>query len=425
MSEDNPTTLVPPGKSDADPGTTPPTPATRSARIKPPKPYPDFPLFPHDAGVWAKKIRGKMHYFGRWDDPDGALKKYLEQKDDLHAGPTPASQTATEAATVKDVGNAFLNAKAARVESGELSQRMFLDYKETCDLVVSHFGKNRPAAGLAPGDFDKLREKMAKRWGPVRLGNVVQRVRTVFKYAHDSGLLPFPMRFGPGFCRPTKKTMRLHRAAQGPKLFTAEEVRRLIDAADVQVQAMLLLGINAGFGNTDCASLPLSALDLEHALIDFPRPKTGIARRCPLWPETVEAIRAALASRQEPKDPEDANLVFLTARGGVWDKNTGGSYLSWKLGKMLRRLGINGRKGLGFYTLRHTFRTVADEARDQPAADFIMGHEISHMSTVYQETISEERLKAVTDYVRKWLFAEPCPVSSSSGGCAADPQSST
>jgi integrase len=346
-----------------------------------------------------------MHYFGPWEDPDGALAKYEAEKDDLHAGRTPASATATNAPTIKEVCNAFLLVKLSRVESGELSQRMFLDYKETTDLLVSQFGKHRLAAELAPADFDQLRQKMAKRWGPVRLGNVVQRVRTVFKHAHDAGLLPAPVRFGPGFCRPTKKTLRLHRAAQGPRLFTAEEVRRLIDAADMPLRAMLLLGINAGFGNSDCANLPLSMLDLERAVIDFPRPKTGIPRRCPLWPETVEAIRAALADRHAPKDSADAGLVFLTARGGVWDKNTGGSYLSGKLGKLLRDLGINGRKRLGFYTLRHTFRTVADEVKDQPAADFIMGHEIPNMSSVYRERISDERLKAVTDHVRKWLFA--------------------
>jgi hypothetical protein len=33
-----------------------------------------------------------------------------------------------------------------------------------------------------------------------------------------------------------------------------------------------------------------------------------------------------------------------------------------------------------------------------------MGHESGHMSTVYRETIRDERLKAVTDYVRRWLF---------------------
>ena len=62
---------------------------------------------------------------------------------------------------------------------------------------------------------------------------------------------------------------------------------------------------------------------------------------------------------------------------------------------------LNTRTGLGFYTLRHTFRTVADEAKDQPAADFIMGHESPHKSSVYRETISDERLKAVSDHVRK------------------------
>ena len=75
--------------------------------------------------------------------------------------------------------------------------------------------------------------------------------------------------------------------------------------------------------------------------------------------------------------------------------------------KLLEKAGINGHRN--FYTLRHTFRTVADAAKDQPAADFIMGHEVPHMSSVYREGISDARLKAVAEHVRGWLFAQPQP----------------
>jgi integrase len=96
--------------------------------------------------------------------------------------------------------------------------------------------------------------------------------------------------------------------------------------------------------------------------------------------------------------------VFLTKYGGPWHKDTNDCPVAKETAKLLKRLGINGRTGLGFYTLRHTFRTVADESKDQPAVDYIMGHEVPHMSSVYRETISDARLRAVAEHVRAWLF---------------------
>ncbi len=298
-----------------------------------------------------------------------------------------------------------MNVKQALVETGELSARTWADYKQVCDMVVAHLGKARLAEDVGPDDFAALRKKAAKKWGPQRLGSkLIQYTRCLFKHALDAGLIDRPTRFGPGFKRPSKKVLRLNRADAGPKLFTAGEIRRLIDAAGPSMRAMILLGINAGFGNADCGNLPLAAVDLDNAIIDYPRPKTGIARRCPLWPETVAALRDALNKRHEPKSEEDAGLCFITKYGLGWNKDTSTNPVSQEMGKLLRALKINGRKGLGFYTLRHTFRTVADESKDQPATDFIMGHEVPHMSAVYREKISEERLRAVADHVRKWLF---------------------
>src|SRR5262245_39078284 len=108
---------------------------------KPAKPYDEFPLFPHDNGCWAKKIRGRLRYFGPWDDPDAALARYLAEKDDLHSGRTP--RPARESLTVKDVANDFLNAKRQAVEADELSPRTWADYRCIMDQLVAGLGKHR------------------------------------------------------------------------------------------------------------------------------------------------------------------------------------------------------------------------------------------------------------------------------------------
>jgi integrase len=370
---------------------------------KPAKPYPDFPLFAHAAGVWAKKIRGKLRYFGTWDDHEGALKKYLEQKDALRAGRAPRPDP--ETLTVKGVANAFLNAKAEARDAGELSPRSWLDYRTIMDMLVDGIGKHRAVTSLDPQDFATLKNQLAKKNGPRRMCTVVQVIRCAFKYAYETGLLDRPMRFGPVFKRTSKKTLRLHRAKQGPKLFTADEIRRMLADATLSMRAMILLGINCGFGNADCATLPMVALDLENGWVDYARPKIGIARRCLLWAQTVEAIREVLAERKEPNDKAAAGLVFITKYRTSWSKDNSAGPITQAMRKLLKKLAINGHRN--FYTLRHSFRTVADETKDSVACDAIMGHETPHMSSVYRETISNARLKAVAEYVRSWLFAQP------------------
>jgi integrase len=405
----------------------------RKAPDRPKKPYPGFPLTPHPTGTWQKKIRGKIHYFGRWArrvngklervEGDGwkeALEEYKAVADDLHAGRTPRAKG--DGLTVAGLCNAFLTAKLRQREAGELGTRSFGEYKQTTDMLVAAFGKTRLVDDLAADDFEALRARMAERWGPVRLGTEIQKVRTVFKYGYEAGLLSQPVRFGPQFKGPSAGVLRRHRAQRGEKMLEAAQLRALIAAAGMPMRAMMLLGINCGFGNTDCTDLPLAALDLDGAWVNYPRPKTGIPRRCPLWPETVAALREALANRPQPKDPAASDRVFINQRGAplvcIRETNrTDG--VSVAFGTLLKRLGLH-RPGLGFYTLRHTFRTVADEAKDQPAADAIMGHADGSMADHYRERIDDGRLRAVAEHVRAWLFGE-----AADGGTTGEPEGTT
>jgi hypothetical protein len=163
---------------------------------------PRLPAVPHATRRWAKKVRGKLHHFGPWDDPDGALAKCLEQKDALHAGRKPREDTG--GLTVKEFCNRYLNHKQSKLDADEIAPRTWGNCKEAGDLLVSHFGKGRLMADLDPDNFAALRKKMTGQWGPVRVRDFVQRICSVFKYGFEEGLMPTPMRFGKGFEGPSR-----------------------------------------------------------------------------------------------------------------------------------------------------------------------------------------------------------------------------
>jgi integrase len=187
-------------------------------------------------------------------------------------------------------------------------------------------------------------------------------------------------------------------------LFEPSEVHALLEHSDTNLKAMLLLGLNAALGPHDLALVPIKAIDLDSGWLDYARHKTGIARRIALWPETVQAIREVSARRREPKDKADGGLLFIHARLRASYVHKGRTNrVNDQFRKTAKAAGVVGRS---FYDLRRTFQTVGEESGDLVAVQSIMGHvaATNDMSAVYRQRVSDERLRAVTDHVRNWLY---------------------
>lgn len=382
------------------------------------KPSASFPLYVHGKGKrarWAKKIGGKARYFGRCEhDPTGAaaLRRWMHEKEDWSIGRRPGSEGEV---TIKELCNHFLTSKKLAVDAGHLSPSTLADYKKITDFIVSELGKSTFLSEVGPVQFARLRSVYARGAkgdgiSVVTLSNFITKVRLVFKYAYDADLVDRPFRYGPDFRRPSIKSLRIHRAKAGPKMFESDEIRALLENATMPLKAMILLGINCGLGNSDCGQMPLKALDLDGGWINYPRPKTGMNRRCKLWPETIEALREWMAIRRAMK--HKSPLVFLTKLGNSWHKDTSDNPISKRFNILLKDTTVDRGAGpisferrlVGFYALRHTFETIGGECLDQVAVNHIMGHTDSSMAAVYRQRIQDERLVKVTDTVRAWLW---------------------
>ena len=164
---------------------------------------------------------------------------------------------------------------------------------------------------------------------------------------------------------------------------------------------MILFGINAGYGNSDCAKLPLSKVDLDGGWASFARTKNAIRRRAKLWPETVEAVREALKVRKEPTDlSTPAALISrsIASRSCLC--------LGFEFEKLAVKIGMT-REGADFYDLRRTCASIGIQCNDDDAVRTVMGHKrgSSDMLGVYNRLqVSDERLRAVSDHIHDWLF---------------------
>lgn len=375
------------------------------SRDKPSKPYKDFPLYPHPNGQWAKKIRGKMYYFGVWGDWKAALESYLEEKDSLQLGveaqAVGSRQRSSEPGgnlVVAELCNEFLNAKLSQLETGDLSLRTFNDYKRIAGLIVDYFGNRRQLMSITPQEFTAFKTALSKGRGVVALGNCVRMCRVIFRYASEARLVDTPVYVGPMFKEPSKTVKRRDRQSKPKRMFSSSQLRKILNSTNGQLRAMILLGINCGYGNTDCSSLP-SKLPVHSGFIRFPRPKTAVDRVAWLWKETKEALDTIGPSHHETFFRTERGFPMVRAK----DNGTNIDRIAAMTKQVLRKLDLM-QPGLNFYALRHTFETVASNCKDQQAVDLVMGHVDESMAAVYREDFDLNRVKDTCSHVHDWLF---------------------
>jgi integrase len=191
--------------------------------------------------------------------------------------------------------------------------------------------------------------------------------------------------------------------------FNSKQIKKLLSAADVKMQAMIWLGLNCGFGCTDCGKLKWKDLDLKNGRVILPRNKTGVGRNFPLWPETIQALKEL---------PRSGPLVLYNSQGQPWvttvvktksngeRKYTPVNRVTPTFSRLMKKVRMQVPKGTGFYSLRRTAATMAARSGDPFAVQRLLGHVDLTMATRYVQDVSEQTDRVIQNSRRYLIRGE-------------------
>ncbi len=343
-----------------------------------------FPLTLHPTGQYCKKIKGKIHYFGM--DKKRALERYLEQAAYLHGGQNPTVAGSSGITSINELCDLYLRYQHAKVLAGALSPRHYSDQTRSLGQLVSFLGQGRKIRNICTLDLQSYKRRLQSQYGSAhRLNLHLGTMKAMFRWARKNDILEHIPNI-----EAVSRGKIIH---QQRFTFNSQEITRLLVAANAKMRAMIWLGVNCGFGCTDCARLKWNDIDFEHHRVKLARNKTGVPRNLPLWPETINAMAAL---------PRTGPLVFYTEEGHPWVRTvariredgsthyTTVNAVASMFGRLLKKAKMDVPSGTGFYTLRRTAATLAARSGDPFAVQRLLGHVNLEMATRYVQDVSEQ-----------------------------------
>ncbi len=361
-----------------------------------------FPLSLHPTGQYCKKIKGKLYYFGT--DKQKALLRYMEQALALHTGKTPKPDSPGGDINIKTLCNLYLEFQESRMQQGELSARHFSDQIKSLGKFVRFLGQYRNMNEISALDLQNYKRKLINSYSSHHRINLnLAIMKALFHWARKNDVLQNI----PNIDAVSK--MKIIR--QEKLTFTPEQIRILLVNTDLQMRAMIWLGLNCGFGGTDCSELKWENIDFQNGRIHYPRGKTGVDRNLPLWSETMQALKTL---------PQKKERVFNTPKGHPWVRTVkrvdehgkvkfiNHDSVSKEFSKLLKKTGIKTEKGVGFYTLRRTAATMAAQSGDPFAVQRLLGHADLKMATIYVQDISAQTDRVINNTRKLIIPDNPC-----------------
>jgi len=359
-----------------------------------------FPLTLHPTGQYCKKIRGKIRYFGK--DKKKALEKYLAQATYLHGAQNLIQKISNGKMTLKQLCDLYLRYQNSRVLVGDITAKHYNDLNYSLGKFMSFLGQGCRIENISTLDLQNYKRKLQSSYPSVDRQNLhIGLMKAMFHWARKNDVLE---------SIPNIDAISKDRVVHKEKYtFNKKQIRKLLSTADVKMKAMIWLGLNCGFGCTDCSRLQWKDIDFKNNRVNLARNKTKIGRNLPLWPETIQALREI---------PRSGALVFTTSKDDPWIRTTTttndngepkyiiDNRISTKFSRLMKKVGIKAPKGTGFYALRRTAATMAARSGDPFAVQRLLGHVDLTMATRYVQDVSEQTDRVIENSRKHFIGKE-------------------
>jgi integrase len=333
---------------------------------------------------------GKRIHLGT--DKERAIKKYHR----MGLGIEPAQQELAPPVeiTIKELANRFIAAQQANWRNPTATLKCYKDW-------LGRFIKDHPRLKVANFTVEKFaRWKLSlkeREYSPESINHYLSAVRAMFTFAEETDIVEKAPKL-----RRIKNERIPQTGSKEKPLYTLEDMRKLLESADLKLKAMIMLALNCGFGPKDLHDLTWDDIDGER--VTLPRSKTGVCQTYLLWPETKELLdkirqqRAMLIVRMAKRkvNHSDYGHIFVTRFWKPWSKDA----VAEQFRKLCKKTEVS---CYGFYRLRHCASTAMSLVATPHVHRKFMRHSQLQQQVTYTHTPDAEVDKAIIKAKEKLL----------------------